>query len=408
MKRLAILFSSLLITYMSIGQGVIFNQDEFEKYDEFDISNLGFAGNLPSKYSIRKYAPGPMLQNGGSCVGWSVGFAAMSITYNIGYGITNPNHKYAATFDPYNIYSFLRDEYDYKCDDGIYIHDALKLLKTFGIKKYISPPFMECNTQTSERDMEIISNFANNYKIKEFYSLDPSNTDVLEILKEIIHSDFPIVIGIVADKSIHEVSSSGLYVPPLNFEEEFGHAMCITGYSDTKFGGSFEIMNSWGSEYGDDGFNWIKYSDFSKLIKEIWIVEPFENQFKQSTCSLGNCNGGYGIFRYSNGDRFEGYFGDDGSRNYYGIYYFDDGTAYAGFWENDNYDGPGLFFSLDGSIYNCTYENNELVSSEVLGFASDEKNIILNTVKNKIEETSEIKDAIDEGVSLPQPFKMVK
>ena len=41
-----------------------------------------------------------------------------------------------------------------------------------------------------------------------------------------------------------------------------GHAMCIVGYDDEKFGGAFEIINSWSPEWGDGGYTWMRYDDF--------------------------------------------------------------------------------------------------------------------------------------------------
>ena len=44
--------------------------------------------------------------------------------------------------------------------------------------------------------------------------------------------------------------------------------MTIIGYDNNKFGGSFEIMNSYGSDFGENGFLWIPYDKFYSLIVE--------------------------------------------------------------------------------------------------------------------------------------------
>ena len=41
-----------------------------------------------------------------------------------------------------------------------------------------------------------------------------------------------------------------------------GHAMVVVGYDDEKE--AFEIMNSWSTQWGNDGFFWVKYKDFGK------------------------------------------------------------------------------------------------------------------------------------------------
>jgi hypothetical protein len=43
--------------------------------------------------------------------------------------------------------------------------------------------------------------------------------------------------------------------------------MCVIGYDDTKYGGAVEIMNSWGTDWGNKGFVWVRYSDFAKATK---------------------------------------------------------------------------------------------------------------------------------------------
>jgi hypothetical protein len=52
--------------------------------------------------------------------------------------------------------------------------------------------------------------------------------------------------------------------------------MCIVGYDDKKYGGAFEIMNSWGEDWGDNGYCWIKYDDFAATALEAYQLIGFE------------------------------------------------------------------------------------------------------------------------------------
>jgi hypothetical protein len=70
-----------------------------------------------------------------------------------------------------------------------------------------------------------------------------------------------------------------------------GHALCVVGYDDDKFGGAFEIMNSWGTAWGKGGFIWVKYDDFCNSVKYAYdmfvskknaplpVPEPKSNHF---------------------------------------------------------------------------------------------------------------------------------
>jgi hypothetical protein len=47
-----------------------------------------------------------------------------------------------------------------------------------------------------------------------------------------------------------------------------GHAMCVVGYDDERNGGAFEVINSWGGEWGNNGFMWIPYAAFVDFVLE--------------------------------------------------------------------------------------------------------------------------------------------
>ena len=51
-----------------------------------------------------------------------------------------------------------------------------------------------------------------------------------------------------------------------------GHAMVVVGYDDTKYGGAFEIMNSWGSSWGNSGFIWVPYDDFKRQTNSSYVM----------------------------------------------------------------------------------------------------------------------------------------
>jgi C1A family cysteine protease len=46
-------------------------------------------------------------------------------------------------------------------------------------------------------------------------------------------------------------------IPTTTATFQGGHAVCITGYDDSKYTGSFLIRNSWGTSVGDGGYFWL-------------------------------------------------------------------------------------------------------------------------------------------------------
>jgi len=55
--------------------------------------------------------------------------------------------------------------------------------------------------------------------------------------------------------------------------ERCSHAMCIVGYDDAMQ--AFRVRNSWGTDWGDDGYVWIAYATFLSLKTHVdcWILE---------------------------------------------------------------------------------------------------------------------------------------
>ena len=48
-----------------------------------------------------------------------------------------------------------------------------------------------------------------------------------------------------------------------------GHATCLIGYDDKK--SAFLLRNSWGKNFGDDGYVWFPYRDFGSIL-EAWTI----------------------------------------------------------------------------------------------------------------------------------------
>jgi hypothetical protein len=58
--------------------------------------------------------------------------------------------------------------------------------------------------------------------------------------------------------------------------------MCVVGYDDGKYGGAFEIQNSWGTDWGNDGYIWIKYQDFANWVREAYEIIESLSGFKDA------------------------------------------------------------------------------------------------------------------------------
>lgn len=355
------------------AQGLVFtSKEDLSQVDQYIEEDRGFTSYLPSSYSIERYAPPIMEQDGGSCVGWSTCYSAASILHNIDRNITNSFEKEAFAFDPYYMYSIMKHQSKKDCSEGLDFIDAMRFFEDWGTKRWAMPPWLSCNTEWSESWLDNIQYQSQPFTIDNYYKLDVSDID---LLKKQIYDKSPVIIGAYIGESFGPLSSgsgrigaSGLWNPDYENDSDIsGHAMTIVGYDNNKYGGAFKIMNSWGKSFGDNGYVWIKYSDFKNVVAEAWKIS--KSSFKD--VSTNN----YKQITYTGGDIYEGNYNENG-KHMFGVYQWKtSGNMYFGYWYNDNRDGEGLYFDYSKKeVFYCEYEDDILLESKSLGF-SDEDNI---------------------------------
>jgi hypothetical protein len=130
---------------------------------------------------------------------------------------------------------------------------------------------------------------AEDFKIKGYQRLTqndagnrPGEVDMLAI-KQNIAKGAPVVIGMMVGGSfMQNMVGEEKWIPAdrdYSMNGFGGHAMCVIGYDDYAFGdqGGFQIMNSWGSEWGKNGVAWVSYQDFDHFVKEAYGIYPGGN-----------------------------------------------------------------------------------------------------------------------------------
>lgn len=75
-------------------------------------------------------------------------------------------------------------------------------------------------------------------------------------------------------------------------------------------------------------------------------------------CIAGDCQSKYGRYKWSNGDKFTGFF--QNGKMFMGTYTFASGDKYEGMFNSNNqFDGQGRFFFKDGGYYGGEWYNGE-------------------------------------------------
>ncbi len=253
------------------GTGLDFDRDKYEAVPmSAPILTRNYT-NLPSKYSLKAYAPTPGNQGRQpSCVGWASGYGARTIAYAVRNNWKNQTSKITQNaFSPSFVYNLIRSKTDVNCTKGSYISDAMSLLNVNGIlkKNEFSYDPNNCTRRPSNYGLEN----AKNNRILTFERLAKweSPANLVGKVKKALANKNPVVIGMF---KYGKLGGSGeLWTPP-TIPSGGGHAMVVVGYDNYKYGGAFEIMNSWGTNFRNNGFFWVRYNDFKNYVKTAYVL----------------------------------------------------------------------------------------------------------------------------------------
>ena len=321
-------------------------KDRVKTLETFAIDEYGFSSSLPSSYSLEKYVPNVLDQgDSGACVGYSVVYYALSTMYNIELDITDSQEKLAFSFDPLFIYSLMNTTTH--CKDGLYIDEAFEKLMTNGAKKmFMEPLYVSCNKGWTINDLNAVKPYSRPFAISNAQEINVADgVNTINEVKYLIKNNKPVVIGLrLPTSSFEKISSTGLWWDTKSEPVDIGHAMCIIGYNDDKYGGAFRVVNSWGDDFGDNGYVWIKYKDFYYYSDEAY------------TFSIAN-----NLFPFKNEQIKEGDFVRE---------VFANGNIYEGEISNDMFNGKGIF-KKDGNIFIGKFRDNKPNGDFIMIYEND-------------------------------------
>lgn len=235
---------------------------------------------LPASYDLTEYLP-PVGNQGkqGSCVGWAAGYYLKSFHENfedISLGNPTSNHQ----MSPAYIYNQIKVG---SCAEGSVIQHALDTLQTQGIVDLTVMPYDDSTCSDLPDDLEKILALPN--QIEKYFYL--GEEFLLEQAKAYLAQDQPIVIALTIDAQYFGArDDNGNYIYRKFKNPTGSHAMLVVGYDDNM--NAFKVVNSWGKNWGNDGFVWLDYRAFSeaddvdsdfKVLCEAWVTtDVFEFQ----------------------------------------------------------------------------------------------------------------------------------
>ena len=219
--------------------------------------------DLPQAVSLKEYAPEPGDQGSyGTCVAWSTAYGARTIVESLAKNRRASSLTTANAFSPAFLYKNVAPE-DVLCVDGLFISAALDWIKGQGAVK-----LLEREKLVGVKDT-MLSWYrgSKRYPISDYAILYEYSADIdfrVQAVKKSIAERKPVVIGMLCPDSFF--TAKGAWNPTESPDDSYsGHAMVVVGYDDTQYGGAFEILNSWGASWGNDGYIWIPYAVFASF-----------------------------------------------------------------------------------------------------------------------------------------------
>ncbi len=265
--------SSIANVVSNFTRGGTLDPNEFKKASVYEgLEDDNTKNPLPESVSLLRFAPERQNQGKqGSCVAWSSGYAARSIIESASTA-QNPNN---VAFSP----AFLYSQIGLDGCQGSYILKAMEFMTNKGAVPFNDFPYDENNCSRQPTN-QMMSEAAQN-RMHGFNRLtegDGVSNLSLRAVKEHLAKDAPVVIGMMVGGSFMEGMLGQKVWHPTR--EDYtqsgfgGHALCVIGYDDRLEGGAFQIMNSWGKEWGENGIGWVRYNDFKEFVREAYGIDP--------------------------------------------------------------------------------------------------------------------------------------
>lgn len=273
--------------------GYNFNPNETKKASVYEgLEDDNSKNPLPESVSLANFAPQRLNQGQqGSCVAWSSVYAARTILESS----STRNDPNQIAYSPAFVYNNIA------LDDcqGSYIQKAMEFMTQTGAVPMSD--FQYDETDCSRQANNALVQKASSNRIHGFHRLtetDDVNGINIRAVKEHLAKDAPVVIGMMVGGSfMQQMMGQKVWHPNDEDRQQMGfggHAMCVIGYDDRIEGGAFQLMNSWGPEWGQNGLAYVRYGDFKEFVREAYGLDPLQKRGAALNiafeCSIGLLN----------------------------------------------------------------------------------------------------------------------
>ncbi len=172
-------------------------------------------------------------------------------------------YKNLIGLSPRYVYSLCK-KYDGSPDEeGTYPRVAMKMLLKYG-----TPPesYWPYRPHQTDRPKPNADKAAIRYRVKAYARIKT----VMEMKRSLVING-PYLAGVDVYESwfVKKTEKTGLIPMPKRSDQyQGGHAICIVGYDDAKK--LFKFKNSWGDDWGDNGYGYLTYDYMKQYCLDAW------------------------------------------------------------------------------------------------------------------------------------------
>lgn len=252
-----------------------------------ELKKYGLEPDLLPKvvdYSQSEYLPPIGKQYEESCIGWSTGYYLRTYQQarDMGWKVKDDeNIINTHVFSPTFIYNQINDG----MNQGAAIDVASELLRNTGCATLSQFPYNPGDYYTKPTLSVIQSAYPNRISTwKVLYTDNDSDEYIIQKVREYLNTGDLVVAGSrVGVKFIYPYKDTKSRKSIITSGSELSslHAYAIVGYDDTlktlDGKGAFKLVNSWGKEWGDNGFCYISYKAFAQNAVEGYVFTDLAN-----------------------------------------------------------------------------------------------------------------------------------